>query len=211
MCVVRSNFESIRRFPDLLADYGATQLHLDMVRPMDAGARTDAEFRAMIPRYSDLVPALDAMIAGLPEGFDVNIGNLPYCIAPHLARFIHHDGETTFTVAVDGENALSEPWDKYAVKRRDKSKPATCRDVRVRRALQRCIRQVPARCMASPSCRRSRPGPRRGSTPGASALGAARSRDLIRSPPGRRRRRSRECPSRRERARSPCEPFRRAP
>ena len=51
----------------------------------------------MLPHYSKLVPYLDRMIAGFPPGFDVNIGNLPYCVAPHLAKWIHHDGEQTFT------------------------------------------------------------------------------------------------------------------
>src|SRR5262249_28589449 len=59
--------------------------------------------------------------------FDVNIGNLPYCIAPQLARWIHHDGEPTLTIAVDRQTELSLPWDKYLVKRRDKSKPEGCR------------------------------------------------------------------------------------
>lgn len=43
MCVVRSNFEDVDRFPDLLRPYGVSQLHLDMVRPLDAGARTEDE------------------------------------------------------------------------------------------------------------------------------------------------------------------------
>jgi hypothetical protein len=74
-----------------------------------------------------MVPALEAMIEGFPEGFDVNIGNLPYCVAPDLAPFVHHDGEETTTIAVDGERELSRPWNKYLVKRRDKLKPASCR------------------------------------------------------------------------------------
>jgi MoaA/NifB/PqqE/SkfB family radical SAM enzyme len=127
MCVVSSNYASVAAFPELCARHGIVQLHLDMVRPLDAGDRTEDELRAMIPRYSDMVPALEAMTSGFPDGFDVNIGNLPYCIAPHLARFIHHDGEHTLTVAVDGEDDISQPWDKYEVKRRDKSKPATCK------------------------------------------------------------------------------------
>jgi MoaA/NifB/PqqE/SkfB family radical SAM enzyme len=126
MCVVSSNYASIPVFPALLLPFGVTQLHLDMVRPLDAGDRTEDELRAMIPRYSDMVPALTAMVRGFPEGFDVNLGNLPYCIAPHLAPVIHHDGEPTLTVTVDGDTELSKPWDKYAVKRRDKSKPASC-------------------------------------------------------------------------------------
>jgi hypothetical protein len=66
------------------------------------------------------------MVQGFPEGFDVNIGNLPYCISPELSPWIHHDGEKTLTIAVDGEKKLSKPWDKYLVKRRDKGKPASC-------------------------------------------------------------------------------------
>ncbi|MDC3960212.1 radical SAM protein [Polyangium jinanense] len=126
MCVVQSNHESVDAFPDLLLPLGVSQLHLDMVRPLDAGVRTEAEFAAMIPRYRSLVGPLERMVSGFPEGFDVNIGNLPYCVAPHLAPFIHHDGEKTMTIAVDGEKTLSKPWDKYLVKRRDKSKPAGC-------------------------------------------------------------------------------------
>jgi MoaA/NifB/PqqE/SkfB family radical SAM enzyme len=127
MCVVQSNYASVAAFPALLSRFGVTQLHLDMVRPLDAGQRTEDELRAMIPRYSDMVPALGEMVRGFPEGFDVNLGNLPYCIAPHLARFIHHDGERTLTIAMDGEGELSRPWDKYLMKRRDKSKPPSCR------------------------------------------------------------------------------------
>ena len=127
MCVVRSNFESVAAFPALLLKYGVTQLHLDMIRPLDAGQRTEDEMRDMLPRYSDMVPALEKMIAGFPAGFDVNIGNLPYCIAPQLASVVHHDGNPTLTVAIDGDDALSEPWDKYEVKRRDKVKIDACR------------------------------------------------------------------------------------
>src|SRR5690606_5470513 len=78
MCVVGSNFASVDRFPELLARYGVRQLHLDMVRPMDAGIRTDEELRDMMPRYSDMVGPLTRMVTGFPDEFDVNIGNLPY-------------------------------------------------------------------------------------------------------------------------------------
>lgn len=127
MCVVQSNYDSVAAFPALLLPLGVKQLHLDMIRPSDAGVRTEEELRAMVPRYTDMIPALEAMIEGFPEGFDVNIGNLPYCLAPELARWIHHDGERTLTIAVDGQNKLSQPWDKYLTKRRDKIKPATCK------------------------------------------------------------------------------------
>jgi MoaA/NifB/PqqE/SkfB family radical SAM enzyme len=126
MCVVGSNYESVDRFPELLRPFCVEQLHLDMMRPLDAGQRTDAEFRDMIVPYSHMATPLTRMIDGFSGDFDANIGNLPFCVAPALAPWIHHDGETTYTVAVDGDRDLSRPWDKYFVKRRDKTKPPTC-------------------------------------------------------------------------------------
>jgi MoaA/NifB/PqqE/SkfB family radical SAM enzyme len=127
MCVVTSNYESVAAFPGLLLPFGVQQLHLDMMRPLDAGVRTPEELAATIPRYGDMVPALTEMARGFPAGFDLNIGNLPYCIAPGLAGVIHHDGEPTMTVSVDGQSTLSRPWNKYLTKRRDKLKPESCR------------------------------------------------------------------------------------
>ncbi len=126
MCVVRSNQDEVDQFAALLLPYGVSQLHLDMMRPLDAGERTEDELRATIPRYTELAGPLRRMVAGFPDGFDVNVGNLPYCVAPDLAPWIHHDGERTDTVAIDGDDRLSEPWNKYLVKRRDKAKPASC-------------------------------------------------------------------------------------
>ena len=128
MCVVRSNYESVVDFPSLLGRYGVRQLHLDMIRPLDAGIRSEQELRDMLPRFTDMVPFLEKMVAGFAPGFDVNIGNLPQCIAPRLAPWIHHDGEQTMTVAIDDKDALSEGWDKYEVKRRDKVKRPGCRE-----------------------------------------------------------------------------------
>jgi len=128
MCVVVTNYESVDRFPDLLQRYGVRQLHLDLMRPLDAGHRTDEELRSLMPAHASLVAPLTRMIEGFREGFDVNIGNVPYCVAPKLIPWIHHDGEQTDTIAVDGDAELSEAWDKYQVKRRDKVKPASCRD-----------------------------------------------------------------------------------
>jgi MoaA/NifB/PqqE/SkfB family radical SAM enzyme len=127
LCVVRSNVASLPAFPELCARFGVSQLHLDLVRPRDAGHRTEDELRAMTPRLAELAPPMRAMIAGFPTGFDVNLGNVPYCAMPDLAPFIHHDGEPTRTIAVDGARELSAPWDKYAVKRQGKVKPDACR------------------------------------------------------------------------------------
>lgn len=126
MCVVQSNYESIESFPELLLPYGVWQLHLDMMRPLDSGQRSEEELRAMIPRYPLMRPYLERMVEGFPEGFDVNVGNLPFCIAPKIAHVIRHDGQTTLTVAVDGDDGLSNPWDKYENKKRDKVKADSC-------------------------------------------------------------------------------------
>ena len=134
-CIVDTNYEDLARFPALLEPYGVSQLHLDLMRPADAGDRTEDELRAHMPRFADLVPSMRAMVNGFSPGFDVNLGNLPYCVAPDLARVIHHDGERTMAVAIDGDDLPSAPWDKYAVKRRDKVKPESC-----------------ARCLLSPRC-----------------------------------------------------------
>lgn len=125
MCVVGSNFEDVDRFPELLPKYGVAQLHLDLVRPLDAGDRSEDELREMMPPFRVMAPAMDRMVNGFAPGFDVNLGNLPYCVAPQLIPWIHHDGQRTETIAVDGD-ALSRPWNKYLVKRRDKIKTTAC-------------------------------------------------------------------------------------
>ena len=76
------------------------------------------EMRDMLPRLSDLRAPFAEMIAGFEKrlpGFDVNIGNLPFCIALELAPWIHHDGNYTETIAIDGDDRLSKPWNKYLV------------------------------------------------------------------------------------------------
>lgn len=126
MCVVGSNFEDVERFAELLPRHGVVQLHLDLVRPRDAGQRTEEELREMMPAFRALTPPMTRMIRALPPDFDVNLGNVPYCVAPHLAPWIHHDGERTETIAIDGDDRLSRPWNKYLVKRTDKIKTPRC-------------------------------------------------------------------------------------
>lgn len=120
MCVVQSNFSTIVYFADLLLPYGVHQLHLDMMRPLDAGHRTEEELAATLPHYPDLAAPLTQMVERFPPSFDLNIGNLPFCIAPSLAPWIHHDGEPTEMVAANGDHRFSRPLDKYLTKRRDK-------------------------------------------------------------------------------------------
>ena len=129
MCVVTQNFESVVHFPELLVPRGVSQLHLDMVNPYDTGTATPEEITAMTPRYSDLAGPLTRMIASFPSGFDVNIGNLPHCVAPSIAPFVHHGGEKTWTIPANDHGAaeLAAGRKKYALKQAFKTKPETCR------------------------------------------------------------------------------------
>lgn len=128
-CLNEHSYRSVGGYPGLAKKYGIRQIHLDQIRPRDAGVRSDDELRAMMPRYSDMVPFLREMLAGfereLGADYDINVGNLPYCLMPEWAHKIHHDGEATLTVAADGDQ-LSRPWDKYADKRSDKFHPPAC-------------------------------------------------------------------------------------
>jgi MoaA/NifB/PqqE/SkfB family radical SAM enzyme len=130
MCVVTSNYQSIANLAEVCAQYRFENLHLDMVRPRDAGDRTDDELRAMMARYTDMAPyfvALDQAISTrLGSHWDLNFGNVPYCTMPAVAHRIHHDGQDTVTVAADGQGQTQLGFDKYADKRSDKHKPASC-------------------------------------------------------------------------------------
>jgi aryl-alcohol dehydrogenase-like predicted oxidoreductase/MoaA/NifB/PqqE/SkfB family radical SAM enzyme len=128
-CINERSYRSLPGYVDLVRTHGIRQLHLDQVRPRDAGVRSDDELRAMMPRYSEMVPYFRAMLdrfdRELGPDYDVNVGNFPFCLMPERAAKIHHDGEPTLTVAADGDQ-LSRPWDKYADKRRDKFHPPAC-------------------------------------------------------------------------------------
>jgi MoaA/NifB/PqqE/SkfB family radical SAM enzyme len=130
MCVNTLSYRSLPLYAELCRRYGIAQLHVDQVRPRDAGERDDVYLRGIMARYSDMAPHFDQMLRAFDEvmgpAYDVNVGNLPYCVLPRWSHRIHHDGLRTWTVAVDGGNTLSEPWDKYEDKRSDKFKPEAC-------------------------------------------------------------------------------------
>ena len=131
MCVVESNYRSIVHLADAAKRFGFENIHLDMVRPRDAGDRTVDELRAMMSRYGDMAPQFRALVARCDEllgpDFDINLGNLPYCMAPDLAHKIHHDGEATITVAASGQGTTQTGFDKYLDKRVDKEKVEACK------------------------------------------------------------------------------------
>jgi len=115
MCVNERSYRSLPHYPDLIAQYGVNQLHIDIVRPESTGERNEAYLRDIMPRYSDMAPYYAEMLAGFERwnpGFDVNVGNLPHCILPDWALRIHHGGQETVTKSSDGEG-LEDAMNKY--------------------------------------------------------------------------------------------------
>jgi MoaA/NifB/PqqE/SkfB family radical SAM enzyme len=130
MCVVEQNYRSLAKLPEFVTRYPISQVHLDMVRPRDSGVRTEDYLDGIMPDYADLARVMREMFEGLAEkapGFDINVGNLPYCQLPEWAHRIHHGGNKTYTVSADGPGQLSVvAWDKYEDKKSDKLKLDAC-------------------------------------------------------------------------------------
>ena len=104
MCVNERSYRSLPHYPELLAQYGVRQLHVDIVRPESTGERDEEYLRDIMPRYSDMAPFYAEMLRGFERSnpdFDVNVGNLPYCILPDWASRIHHGGVETVTKSSD--------------------------------------------------------------------------------------------------------------
>ncbi len=115
MCVNERSYRSLPDYPALLRQYGVRQLHIDIVRPESTGERDSAYLRELMPRYSDMAPYYDAMLDGFERwdpDFDVNVGNLPYCILPKWGSRIHHGGQETVTKSADA-TGLEDAMNKY--------------------------------------------------------------------------------------------------
>jgi MoaA/NifB/PqqE/SkfB family radical SAM enzyme len=119
LCVNEHSYRSLPRFPELVARYGLSQLHVDIIRPSSTGYRSQAYLREIMPRYSAMAPYYREMLAGFERGdpsFDVNVGNLPYCVLPDWAHRIHHAGSHT-VVQSAGADGFEDAGDKYAIHR----------------------------------------------------------------------------------------------
>lgn len=115
MCVNERSYRSLPHYPELLTQYGVRQLHVDIVRPESTGERNEIYLRDIMPRYSDMAPYYAEMLEGferLAPDFDVNVGNLPYCVLPQFASRIHHGGQQTVTVSSDA-TGLEGEMNKY--------------------------------------------------------------------------------------------------
>jgi len=128
LCLVRQNSDSLDRFAELLVPLGVSQVHVDMLNPDDMGGIVGAdEVTAMMPRYRDVAGTLERMIGAFPEGFDVSIGALPFCIAPSLAPWIHHDHHPMWTVTARESGAATLKPARYLCRANIKRKPDRCK------------------------------------------------------------------------------------
>lgn len=128
-CINEDSYRSAPDYVDLVRRTGIRQLHLDMVRPGSTGVRTEAEMQHMLARYADMAgplgEMLDAFDAWNPD-FEVNVGNLPFCVLPRHAHRIAHGGEDTLTVTTDDGGRLGRIWNKYDYQAADKVKVDGC-------------------------------------------------------------------------------------
>jgi len=83
----------------------------------------------MLARYSDMAGPLGEMLdrfdAWNPD-FEVNIGNLPFCVLPRHAHRIVHGGEDTITVSSDRGVDTLRVWKKYDFQGSDKVHVERC-------------------------------------------------------------------------------------
>ncbi len=128
MCLTAGSVASLPLLAPLLIDHGVRQLCIDMIRPVSAGERTAAWMQAILPRFSEVVPAVRQLLADLDRlaaDFDVNITHVPFCVLPGQAHRLHHGGEPTITFTAD----LAErqgAMDKYAFQASDRRHMPQC-------------------------------------------------------------------------------------
>jgi len=130
-CINEDSYRSAPDYVDLVRRTGIRQLHLDMVRPGSTGVRTEAEMRHMLARYTDMAGPLGEMLDAFDawdHDFEVNVGNLPFCVLPRHAHRIAHGGEDTLTVTTDDGGRLGRIWNKYDYQAADKVKTEGCAD-----------------------------------------------------------------------------------
>src|SRR5512142_1781235 len=80
MCVTEQSYRSLPDYAALIERFRIRELHIDMLRPSDAGMRDDTYLRSIMPRYSDMAPFVDSLLAKIDRydpAFNINIGNYP--------------------------------------------------------------------------------------------------------------------------------------
>lgn len=115
LCVNEESYRSLPDYVELVRRYGLRQLHVDVVRPPSTGDRSLEYLGEIMPRYSTMAPYFHRMLEGFEAwrpDFDVNVGNLPFCVLPAWGHRIHHGGMETITASCD-DTSLEAPVDKY--------------------------------------------------------------------------------------------------
>ena len=117
MCVNELSYRSLPHYPELVREYNIRDFHVDMVRPAQSGQRTDEYLQSILPRFSAMVPYLREMLEEferLDPGYDVNVGNFPFCLLPEWSHKIHHGGQQTTLNMPDGDaDGVLRSADKY--------------------------------------------------------------------------------------------------
>ena len=129
MCVTEASYRSLPDYPELVSTYDIKQLHIDIVRPASSGIRTTEYLKAIMPQYSLMAPYYDRMLAGFEASnpdFDINIGNLPYCVLPQWGHKIHHAGENTVTHSANLDGLDEAPVNKYEVHKAQRQHMEKC-------------------------------------------------------------------------------------
>ena len=126
LCVTAQNVSSLPDYPAMVNALDVQDVHLDMVRPLDAGDRSPEYLRSILPRYRVIADEVEGMLQRFPPRANAHVGNLPFCVLPNRAYAIFHDGVQTRTFAANGHNGIDDGWDKYETKRRDKHYLESC-------------------------------------------------------------------------------------
>lgn len=130
-CLNALSYQSVGGYVELARRFGVSQVHLDQINPLEIGNRPPGYLGTILARYSEQAPHLARMLGGFsralgPE-FDVNLGNIPFCVMPEWAHRIHHAGEHTMVVSANLGGLAPAGHDKYERKTEHKTKPASCR------------------------------------------------------------------------------------
>ncbi len=131
-CLNVSSYASVGGYAEIARRYGVHQVHLDQVNPHEIGNRPPGYVDTILVRYSEQAPHLARMLdefeRKLGPDFDVNLGNIPYCVMPEWAHRIHHAGELTWVRSANLGGLAPAGHDKYERKTERKLKPESCKD-----------------------------------------------------------------------------------
>jgi MoaA/NifB/PqqE/SkfB family radical SAM enzyme len=110
-CLARQNAACLPDLPAFVQAAGADHLSVDVIRLRDTGRRTRDDLARIVPRYSEVAPLLDEMLAAsekLVPRLEVAVCNFPYCLVPEWRSRVHHDGTPAWVWTADGQSGLGQ-------------------------------------------------------------------------------------------------------